>query len=115
MIWSNKVDFTYMFIYTENSDNYKRESATTDDINLLISEGQTSDEIKWHLVSILQIHYFEFMQKYIFLYNRPGNEAISVFNPSMEVWKIVHLIPGLMNQRLLNTFCILFCFMFQFA
>jgi len=72
---------------TENSENYKRESATTDDINLLISEGeegQTSDEIKWHLVSILQIHYFEFMQKYIFLYNRPGNEAISVFNPSME-------------------------------
>ena len=55
-----------MFIYTENSDNYKRESVTTDGINLLISEGQTSDEIKWHLVSILQIHYFEFMQKYIF-------------------------------------------------
>ena len=58
-----------MFIYTENSENYKRESATTDDINLLIpegEEGQTSDEIKWHLVSILQIHYFEFMQKYIF-------------------------------------------------
>jgi hypothetical protein len=54
-----------MFIYTENFNNYKRESVTTDDINLLIS-GQTSDEIKWHLVSILQIHYFEFMQKYVF-------------------------------------------------
>ena len=36
----------------ENSDNYKRESATTDDINLLISEGQTSDEIKWHLSNL---------------------------------------------------------------